>query len=385
MKIQIVKLKQLAVMTGIALSGIGGSGAITPANALTFNFNPSAATSQQAIDGFTKAGEFWSSLFTDNVTINIDIDYSRLDPGVLAQAGSTTQNFSYAQVYAALSGDKTSADDNTVVSNLSTNAALSRLINRTSNNPNGSGSDLPYVYTAGTNSNTMELTNANAKALGLATTVFSDASISFSTLFTFDFDRSDGINGNSYDFIGVATHEIGHALGFISGVDVLDYNSPTVANPNNGPFLDSQFTSVNPLDLFRYSAQSKALGTIDFTADERDKYFSLDGGQTKIASFSTGVTFGDGRQASHWKDSSDFRITPELGIMNPTFSNGQLGEITENDLRAFDVIGWNRVSATATAVPEPADFIGTAIGAVFGFKLIQKRRQQRAKSTTKTI
>ena len=143
--------------------------------------------------------------------------------------------------------------------------------------------------------------------------------------------------------MGVATHEIGHALGFLSGVDQLDY----FGNPKNGgPFNDNQLPFVNTLDLFRYSTDSKNLGAIDGTADTRDKYFSLDGGTNKIASFATGVDFGDGQQASHWKDNLG------LGIMDPTFARGELGIIRENDLRAFDVIGYNRASITATAVPE---------------------------------
>ena len=55
--------------------------------------------------------------------------------------------------------------------------------------------------------------------------------------------------------------------------------------------------------MFRYSAASFALGAIDWTADTRNKYFSLDGGVTAGPLFSTGRNFGDGQQASHWKDS----------------------------------------------------------------------------------
>ncbi|NJR32445.1 MAG: hypothetical protein HC778_05950 [Chamaesiphon sp. CSU_1_12] len=175
----------------------------------------------------------------------------------------------------------------------------------------------------------------------------------------------------------MATHEIGHALGFTSGVDVLDINSP----PVNGPFNDNQFTFVNSLDLFRYSADSLAQGAIDWTADTRAKYLSFDGGTTSIGALATGSNFGDGQQASHWQDSPNFITNPELGIMNPTFSRGQLGIITENDLRGFDVIGWNRVNATvATQVPEPSNIIGTLMFAGFGAKMVLKRRQKLAKS-----
>lgn len=88
-----------------------------------------------------------------------------------------------------------------------------------------------------------------------------DAKITFNSDFTWDFDPSDGINSGAIDFVGVAIHEIGHALGFISGVDVLDINAGA-ANAND-------FQYVSPLDLYRFSTDSYNLGAIDWTADTR--------------------------------------------------------------------------------------------------------------------
>lgn len=364
MKTPIVKLKQFAVITGMVLSGVGGSGAITPANALTFNFNPASGTSQAAIDGFVAAGNLWSSLFTDNVTINIDINFSALGSGVLAQAGSNAYYINYTDVYSKLNSDRSSATDNTAVASLANSSTFNMLLNRTANSPSGSGSATPYVDNDGDlNNSQMVVNSANAKALGFAISG-TDATISFSSDYAWDFDRTDGvITAGTFDFVGIAAHEIGHALGFVSGVDSLDYNT----TPQN----DNYFTDVTPLDLFRYSTESKNLGVIDFTADTRDKYFSIDGGTTKIASFSTGVNFGDGSQASHFKDNLG------LGVMDPTTAPGELLRITENDLQAFDAIGWNRaVSSNATAVPEPSNVIGTFIFAAFGAKMVLKRRQK---------
>jgi hypothetical protein len=407
MKTYIVKLKQAAVMTGIALGGIGSSGALAPVSALTFNFNPPAGTTidPRAQAGFEAAGARWSSLFTDNANIIIDIDFRPLSTGILAQAGSTRKMYSYTDFYTALSNDRISADDNSAVSSLSTGTNFKAYINRTRNNPNGIGSATPYVDSTGANTSMVNISSANAKALGLLgglpagstislataegfmpsgpinpdfmissppanATPGADASITFSSSFQFDFDPTDGIDSTKFDFIGVATHEIGHVLGFTSGVDTLDINTPPVGRL----FPDDAFVSVNSLDLFRYSAASKALNAIDWTADTRSKYFSLDRGITNLGNLATGVNFGDGQQASHWKDNRG------LGIMDPTFSNGELGVISANDLRAFDVIGWNRSSATATAVPEPSNIIGTLMFAGFGAKLVLKRRQKLAKS-----
>jgi hypothetical protein len=392
MKTYIVQLKQAAAIAGLAAIGIGSSGGLTPANALTFNFSPAAGTSQQAIDGFAAAGNLWSSVFTDNVTVNVNINLTALSAGTLGETGSSYQSVSYDRFYNALKNDRTSATDNTAVNSLSSGSTFNLLLNRTANNPNGAGSATPYLDSNGNaNNQTIDLTSANAKALGLqGNSTSSDASISFSSLFNWDFNRSDGISSGAFDFVGIAAHEIGHALGFMSGVDILDTNS------SSRYYNDNQFSYVSPLDLFRYSTDSKNVGAIDWTADNRAKYFSIDGGVTKIADFSTGDTFGDGRQSGHWKDNLG------LGILDPTIAPGELLAISENDKRAFDAIGWNRVdsgllnnavssqnaiagisrfaSAEATSVPEPTDFVGTLIFAAIGGKLILRRRQLRLES-----
>ncbi|MBK7264236.1 MAG: hypothetical protein IPI03_21390 [Rubrivivax sp.] len=48
-----------------------------------------------------------------------------------------------------------------------------------------------------------------------------DAFVQFNSNYAFDHDRSNGIGSGQFDFVGIAAHEIGHALGFVSGVDVL--------------------------------------------------------------------------------------------------------------------------------------------------------------------
>lgn len=60
-----------------------------------------------------------------------------------------------------------------------------------------------------------------------------DGSITFNSKRTFDFDPSNGITAGQFDFVGTATHEIGHVLGFISGVDILDLNSTIAFLPDN--------------------------------------------------------------------------------------------------------------------------------------------------------
>jgi hypothetical protein len=345
-----------------AAAGLLLAGTTFGAHALSFSLSFIPGTSAQEQASFTAAAALWSAQFSDNVTVKMTVGTSALGSSILAQAGSRSIDSSYTDVRNALAADRTSLADNTAVANLPTGSSVGMLINRTSDNPNGSGSATPYVDTAGANNSTMSINAANARALGLSFGVGGvlggcsdcDAYIEFNSGFSWDHDRSNGISAGAFDFVGIAAHEIGHAMGFASGVDVLDNNSP----PFNGPFAANQFTFLSSLDLFRFSAQSKAAGVIDWTADNRDKYFSIDGGATAGPLFSTGETFGDGRQASHWKDNLG------IGIMDPTAGPGELLQITGNDVTAFDVIGWD-----VTAVPEPGTWamFGLGLAAVGAF------------------
>lgn len=349
------------VLPALALLSLAGT-----SRALTFNFTPTAGTSQQAIDGFTAAGARWSALFTDNVTINLTIGFNALSAGVLAQASSTQNNYTYTNVRNALINDANSATDAAAIAQLPNRnggTSFGLMMNRTTDNPNGANSATPFLDTTGANTTEVRMSNANAKALGLraGNAAGQDASITFSTLFSWDFDPSNGITAGLYDFIGIATHEIGHSLGFISGVDILD--------GNGSGFTSDDFTFVSTLDLFRRSALSVANGgnnTIDWAADSRDKYFSLDGGTTNLGLFSNGRNFGDGQQASHWKDNLG------LGVMDPTAGTGELLTITARDIQAFDAIGWTQT--VSTTAPEPGTLALALLGVPVAVALRRRKR-----------
>ncbi len=196
---------------------------------LNFDFTHSPTMDPDAVSGFQAAANLWSGHFTDTMTVNIDIGFTALAPNILGSAGSTTFTDSYSDWKNALVSESVSAADAIATANLPVESAFGVYINRTTDNPFGDGSATPYVDNDGDANNTsIRMTSANAKAVGLLgpTDAGNDASITFSTLFDWDFDPSDGITSGAFDFIGVAAHgpavrisspEQGHRLPGLNG------------------------------------------------------------------------------------------------------------------------------------------------------------------------
>lgn len=344
------------LLAAAALTFVAGA-----AQALTFEFTFLAGTSTQAQNAFIQAGNVWSQALTDPVTLRLTVGLGTLSGNTLAEASSGQNAFSYATVRSALAGDVSSSTDAAAVAGLPT-GSFAMWINRTAENGNLATA---YLDNDGSTNNTfVQMTTANAAALGLPFTrstlgglcsTACDGYIQFSNAQTYDFDRSNGITAGAFDFIGLAVHEIGHTLGFISGVDFLDQT----------PGLSADLYRATPLDLFRYSTASSAVGAIDFTASTAAKYFSLSGASSGSLNFSTGVAFGDGRQASHWKDGLG------LGLLDPTLTSGSVQALSGNDLTAIDAIGWN-----LAAVPELPTHWQLAAGlAVVGIAWRRSRRR----------
>ncbi|MGB7416135.1 MAG: NF038122 family metalloprotease, partial [Thermosynechococcaceae cyanobacterium] len=206
----------------------------------------------------------------------------------------------------------------------------------------------------------LNATTANSKALGLVESdpskldgyiLFSDLSKTPTAQWDYNVARDTATETNSVDFLSVALHEIGHVLGFVSGVDapgwldvVLEGQKKIEKERQKGkqiddPLKDEAMKFGNPLDLFRYSKESASQGKQDASIGS-DAYFSVDGGKTAIANFSSGKAAdlgGDGYQASHWKYNSD----APLGILDPVLAVNQRRNISAIDLAAFDAIGWD--------------------------------------------
>lgn len=402
--------------------------AVAPANAASFILNDvgGRVAGTQAERGFNAAAAFWSRILTNDVTIRLDIDFTALDPGVLGSTRSNSGSLLVQNAYYGLATSGNSALDAQAVANLSPLGAsqfgpgiyaIAPVTSAYADPANRFGVDTTKTSLdndGGINNVVLDVNTANIRALGFTTDDdgndlgnVTDGSVTFSSDFAFDFDPRDGITPGSFDFIGVAIHEIGHALGFVSGIDTYD-----VVGRNNGPLAGpfeagdfgttdiGDFRIFSMLDLFRYSAD----GVLDLSVGT-DSYFSIDGGATQMfggSLFSTGSFNGNGDQASHWRDSKYFVGTPgcpigdtPLGIMDPTFAPCEAGAVRALDLAAFDAMGWNvnldvlgnkdfvyTTTQAFNAIPEPMVWAQMILG--FGL-LGGAMRRVRARKVTLAI
>ncbi len=327
----------------------------TPAFALDIVINPGSALSAnpQALAAFNRAAVQWEALFSDPVTVTIDANLvSIANPGVLGQASSVELFDSFNTVRGLMIADAGPTEP--ALAFLPTAAQFSAYI--------PSGFTLQPVILG---------SKANFKALGYNATALdtafgaSDATIEFNSNFTFDYDNSNGVTSGTVDFESVAAHEIGHALGFLSTVDRVDFllgNGQTAAI---APFT---------LDLFRFSTADQPTSLADFTLTPRSLFPSFPSLWSDFFAdfnFSTGVAVGDGRQASHWKD--DVITGSYIGLMDPTLTSGVIAPISQADIRALGYIGWN-------VVPEASTTAAASLVALSTLGILAVRRRSKGSS-----
>ena len=222
------------------------------------------------------------------ITVTIQISYEALDAGTLADSNPTFAGFepTYTQLVgyltAAAKADPTAANQS-MLANLTTD-------------PTGGGTYL--------------ISNAQEKAWGLLPAASSeeDGFVNFSTAVNWSATGAPG----TYDLVGLAEHELTHALGRVV------YNGTTTA-----------------MNLVSYS---EATGTLDLNTSN-NRYFSVDGGKTNLAWFGN---------ASN--DPADFSDTGDP--FNWSLNPGQAYSWSSLDSEMMSVLGFSD-PAPATPPPPP--------------------------------
>jgi len=296
------------------------------AEALTFDLSyDSSVTSSANASEIESATQFvadeYSSLFSNNVTLNIDVVAST-SVGLSDSESSGYYDTTYSQVRSAL---------------IKNDPALASSLPAT--NP-----DISTGYF---------IPNAEAKALGLFQ---QDAFVqgpngqNYDGIFTFNPSSSYSFNeaaappSNGYDFIGLAEHEFSEIMGRVSGVTV------------DGTFYAS------PYDLYSYTAP----GVRSYNADVTGAYFSLDQGTTNLNTFNN---HGNGGDARDWAGNTldAFNAFGTTGVLDPLVSD------TPVDIEAMNAIGWTSTQSVPFNIPGGATI--PAFGSVLALGVMRKVRK----------
>ena len=284
--------ESVQAMAAVSGSGSGGTGSVvaeTSSSGFTINlvFDAAAMAAPASFRaGIEQAAAILSATITNKITVNLDIDYSGTGGG--AAAGPDNGEFvNYSTVRADLIANAAPGD--------------------TSFNALPTGSTIQ-------GQSQVAVWNAQLKLFGLISpnsTTTDDGSATFAT----------DINPNL--LVGVALHELTHAIGRV----------PYGSEPDI-------------FDFYRFTSPGTRLFTDNIPASSA--YFSLDGGNTKLADF--GIS----------SDPSDFLNAPSSNLtpndaFDEFYSNNTLQSLTTVDLQMLDALGFNTTPLGLVVVGNSAE------------------------------
>jgi hypothetical protein len=292
----------------------GGEGEVTVVDSSQsfvgpdFVFTVSGDVPPQAIPAIAAIERCMEGLFSDPVTVRVSIAFGPLPAGVLGTTGAPYLGTTFA------------VGRNGIVAGRDPNDAILQWM------PTGSTVGVRYANAATvTAEDRVFWTRANLKAT-VGDSLGSDATITFNSSIAWDFDPADGVTG--YSFRDVLAHEMGHVLGFGSGID----------------FLTKDITAM---DMFRFPS---ADGSADYNPDTYAEFRARprlaafnapdEGHILDLVAMEIPMSDGSPYQASHLLQQS-----PSLGLMSPALAPGTTRApdyFGVRDLAVLDALGWDR-------------------------------------------
>ena len=271
---------------------------------ITLTWDPSVgslpAGEQSAFEAaVTYAADYFDRTLTNNLDITISVGWgeitqdgqtSTIPSGVGEGGPNDEQSYSYAQVKAALLAHETSPE---------MAAAYSAL---PAADPTGGAGFLVSVLEA----QALGLAAGSSGAAGAVGFGVTDPSIPY------NFSTTDRAIAGEGDFVGIAEHEIAHALDRISGF-------------GSGP-------QANILDLFRFTAP----GTLA-TSGTQPAYFSINGGATASEDFASTAS-----DPADWSQSGPYSSLADS--FNAAYSAGVENFVTSTDLNVMNLLGYTTTS-----------------------------------------
>jgi hypothetical protein len=285
--------------------GQGGTTAVTSkagtsSFVINISWDASVANAPSAfVSGVLAAVQ--ESEFSNPITMNITVGYGEAD-GYTLGAGTLGANLSYL-VQATYSAVRNA------LANDASPAAESALASLPASSPTGGN---------------VWLTTAQAKALGLlsgsGTSI--DGYVGFSNSLPFTYNDTAGVASGTYDFFGVAVHELTEVMGRLL------LTGETVGGVAN---------SYDLLDLYHYSSP----GVRDFSSTTPG-YFSANGGNANLGNFNT-VAGGD---PGDWGSSMGYNSFDAFSY------SSVVNTVTASDLEVMNALGWNPPGTVATIAPK---------------------------------
>jgi hypothetical protein len=268
---------------------------ITPTFTANFdtNFGANAAAAKTA---WKAAAKVFTSHFADNININISVD-AVAGTNVFGQSSTPLLSISYADLFQRVKSDAKTQNDHTAIG------------------PGGSMTAADPTNGTGT----WWLTRSQAKALGqIPDDTSSDGATTFGAGNHFTF--SGPIAPGTYDFQGVAAHEISEVMGRLG---------------LSGGTIGTTAHSFSLIDNFSYTGA----GTKGLQGGPGHN-FSIDNGTTLLKLFNDPTA--NGLDSRDWAPgtSDAFNQFSNPGVVNP---------VSTVDLQLMDVIGYDLVTPFAGA------------------------------------